>query len=63
MLVNFPDFVQLLKKSEESGKITKQEAMLIRNQVATLTRPNCPPKLALALAINVNMKLGTKVVS
>ncbi len=63
MTVNFQQFVDLLKKAEESGKVTRAEAMVIRNQVATLTRPKCPEKLAMALATQVNMKLGVKVVS
>ena len=49
MNVNFQQFNELLKKAEESGKVTRQEAMIVRNQVATLTRPKCPPKFAMAL--------------
>jgi hypothetical protein len=62
MQVNFPEFVEIMRVAEKENEISREESLLIRNQVSTLMRPKCPPKLALALALGVNAKLKRSVV-
>ena len=61
MLVDFPKFTAILADTLKNKKITNEEAQVLRNYVATLTRPKCPKKLALSLAHHVNLKLGNIV--
>ena len=63
MVVNFKKFTELLERQQKDGKLTKAEVTTLRNQVATLSQPKCPPKFASALCRIVNMKLGEVIVS
>ena len=62
MVIDYQRFVQIIKEKENAGKLTKEQAMLARNQLAAISRPGCPIKMQAAFGRQLNELLGETVI-
>ena len=62
MVVNFPLFVELLKQKQESGDLTLNKVVSLRNTMSAIARPGCPVAMQQALGKMINEQLGQEVV-
>ncbi len=62
MVVDFPLFVELLKQKQESGDMTLNKVVSLRNTMSAIARPGCPAPMQQALGKMINDQLGQEVV-